>query len=798
MSNKKAEPQRGGFKLLAVIPLEGCNARIRKNLKTGTVYQFYSNYTIEISPDKKEVVTLKKNFEDNLSLFKINEKLHLNVHSIVGENGSGKSSIFELFYYFIYLLGSTIKVNNNQQPMLPIIDKDLLFKHNLIKKQTESFFELTKRPINLNRKGKKIVSQHIIDEAIKISKDHEIEIEALSLLGRNFNPGYFYFQLMSMESAYQREIDKQRFSFQKIEEQVACTLLYEIDGNLLEGRYINKEFSFFQFKQDGTKEKIPNIKLEDFFYTISLNYSHHSLNSLSIGRWINKLFHKNDAYITPLVINPMRNEGNFDINDELHLSKERILMNIISSLLSNDDFKILDKYKVSKVIYRLKENLFPISNFELTNLHDQYDDLINHTIKFTNPNEEKPLKELALGYLQKKIIKLKNQYAPLFLGDTANLKTEDFNIELNRITKTLLLNDASHITKKINQTVNFIEHFDPSIWKLDSPKENQPKSTEITLSINQLKNWVQKCNPEYASLDSFQLSIIAHPGIFYVDFVLQDELGEELSFKDLSSGEQQLIFNTNTIIYHVNNLNSAHKSTAKEELPRPRYTNLNVVLDEIELYYHPEYQRKFISTLIKELDTFSKNSDLTNCIRSMNICFLTHSPFILSDIPKSNVLRLKKGKPSDKEFKETFGANIHDLLANDFFLQKGFMGEFAKEKINEVIRFLNHAEATENIKKIKLQLKQIDSFVGNSHEKETCLQQLKYWNSRKAKLKDQEKRMTPNECFCTIELIGEPIIKSTLLRQHHNLFGNQNDSDIDEVETLKILATKYSYDLIKK
>ena len=41
------------------------------------------------------------------------------------------------------------------------------------------------------------------------------------------------------------------------------------------------------------------------------------------------------------------------------------------------------------------------------------------------------------------------------------------------------------------------------------------------------------------------------------------------------------------------------------------------------------------------------------------------------------------------EKKQTFGANIHTLLADGFFMDGGLMGEFAKSKIEEVIKYLN-------------------------------------------------------------------------------------------------------------
>jgi hypothetical protein len=69
---------------------------------------------------------------------------------------------------------------------------------------------------------------------------------------------------------------------------------------------------------------------------------------------------------------------------------------------------------------------------------------------------------------------------------------------------------------------------------------------------------------------------------------------------------------------------------------------------------------------------------------------VTHSPFVLSDIPVQNILFLKKnGEKASKEGMASFGANIHTMLVNSFFLKGGAMGEFAKETILKMIDQVN-------------------------------------------------------------------------------------------------------------
>ena len=66
---------------------------------------------------------------------------------------------------------------------------------------------------------------------------------------------------------------------------------------------------------------------------------------------------------------------------------------------------------------------------------------------------------------------------------------------------------------------------------------------------------------------------------------------------------------------------------------------------------------------------------------------------MLSDIKSTNILKIKDGiaqKYNNAE--QTFGANVHDLLANDFFMENGFMGEWAKYIISDLVLFLTGVE----------------------------------------------------------------------------------------------------------
>jgi len=109
------------------------------------------------------------------------------------------------------------------------------------------------------------------------------------------------------------------------------------------------------------------------------------------------------------------------------------------------------------------------------------------------------------------------------------------------------------------------------------------------------------------------------------------------------------------------------------------------LLDEPDISLHPQWQKEYIHQLIR---TFK------NVTKKIHFVVTSHSPFILSDLPKENVIFLEKGKQVAPKI-ETFGANIHTLLSHGFFMKDGLMGEFAKEKINEAIKYLNQKTLTE-------------------------------------------------------------------------------------------------------
>lgn len=239
--------------------------------------------------------------------------------------------------------------------------------------------------------------------------------------------------------------------------------------------------------------------------------------------------------------------------------------------------------------------------------------------------------------------------------------------------------DTSHVTLKLRQSRNFIQQLEEEGSNLFEALDDQTLPETIRKAFQgSLLVRFDDLRKHYQH-GIFPLDLLPPP--IYKDEILyqaEHRDNEYIPYRFLSSGEKQLLNNFGALIYHLRNLDSVTDDGR-------RYENVNIILEEIELYFHPEYQRTVVKMLLEKL-----YASMFQHIKRINIIFVTHSPFILSDIPLCNVLFLKDGRPATAMMKEnTFGSNIHGMLKNGFFLPSLPMGEFAHEKINDLFERLN-------------------------------------------------------------------------------------------------------------
>ena len=456
-------------------------------------------------------------------------------------------------------------------------------------------------------------------------------------------------------------------------EGLKVAIFYNIGNDYYNIEVISSKVKCYNINDKTKITKENDEILKDFFYTIAINYSLYGLNEKVLGNWISALFHKNDGYQTPLVINPYRREGNIDVNTELHLAQTRLITNI---LLTNNK-EVLSGKEIDSIYFELDTNknkpeeqdISVKSNYSTFN--KAYNALYDNNNYYLKESEEKKIphfKEL-MNYVLCKVKKISEVYKE-YKGIAPFLEKEVSPTFLEK-----LKGDKSHITLKLRQVLNIIRF---NLLREDSDSKWEKKEDGVLhfkLKINDLIKRIKEVDTSNLKKDE-----LIPIGCYRFIINVKNDTNNNDSVSNinvLSSGEQHLVHTMQSVLYHILNVNSVHNSTSKNT----KYKYINIVFDEIELYFHPEYQRRFVFELLERLDSLKKGTHIPK-IKGINILFCTHSPFILSDIPKQNVLFLGH----KKDFK-TFGANITTLLANSFFMEN-LIGEFAKNKINEVIRWM--------------------------------------------------------------------------------------------------------------
>lgn len=146
-----------------------------------------------------------------------------------------------------------------------------------------------------------------------------------------------------------------------------------------------------------------------------------------------------------------------------------------------------------------------------------------------------------------------------------------------------------------------------------------------------------------------------------------------LEFKGLSSGQQALL-NMYSSFYDV-----LDKIEDKK--------NVLVLMDEPELYFHPEWQRKYIYFIVEFFNTYYKD-------KNVQIVFTSNSPYVLSDLNNSSVIMMEK-----EEENKTFAGNIMNLLIDNYFMEDT-IGKFAEEKIKGIVNRVKNKEVNSDDFKI--------------------------------------------------------------------------------------------------
>lgn len=167
----------------------------------------------------------------------------------------------------------------------------------------------------------------------------------------------------------------------------------------------------------------------------------------------------------------------------------------------------------------------------------------------------------------------------------------------------------------------------------------------------------------------------------------------------ISSGERALYTFFSRLIGEIfGKQGEIHHAAINKIIHDNKYDGKTIIilLDEPDLQLHPEWQQKFIDMLLQLLWLYFPKV-------KFQIIITTHSPILLSDIPKNNVIFIDKNFDgssrvcNEVDFNETFAANIHSLYNNSFFLDGIPIGCFAKRKVEELYDKINNDVLSDNI-----------------------------------------------------------------------------------------------------
>lgn len=526
-----------------------------------------------------------------------------------------------------------------------------------------------------------------------------------------------------------------------------CELFYIVDGKLC---HISCQGSTIKIKLPNGKKELSIAKkstndnlLNDFikdaweglFFTIVTNYSMQSfisndyINERVIdlemqtekeeASWINSLFHKNDGYMTPIVLNPYRDNGKIDMNKEHRLTIYRLSSCLIHARNNKKNF--INGYDLHDIKYEYNANFVTEKIQEETGISEKkiwnyapnkndtslYIDVIleSYGIDLQNFAKRDEIYKRASVYLAFKTLIIATRYPSYNEYQTFAMPTNLFS-EVDTTTRTTLQNlvkaineDNSHITLKVRQMKHFLEAL----------KNNAFKNVDLMIGSICIDSYITCVRGKSDSKDIKDINDIQKflpPSFFTCEIELKrikDEKIEIIPLARLSSGERQYLYTFSTFIYHTLNLLSINSDN------RVRFCRLNLVMDEVEICFHPEYQRRFISEMIGYIERLGLNKNM-----SFNILIATHSPFILSDILKGNILYLDDGQNANitDEFKNSFCANICDLLYQSFFLKEGFIGEYSRQKLRSIFLLLNKSKylSTKEIKEKRIE-EQINFYI---------------------------------------------------------------------------------------
>lgn len=620
---------------------------------------------------------------------------NISIQAIVGQNGSGKSSILELIYRLINNFSFMLELGMHRNDA----STKLCYVKGL---HLELFFWLDNRVGSLKADGDLMRFKYdAYEKVLEFKKIEEAGYERVN--AEVLDVKNHVVELATVLAPVARMAEVARRFFYTIVTNYSMQSYIDNDY-AKEKTYVESQPELEQGKGGEKRVSRKVVERDEGDYI-----------------WINSIFHKNDGYRTPIVLNPFRSDGVIDMYKEYCLSQYRLSTMFIRA----DRLKInlIDGYRLHSIQYeydytavdrkykkefgkrvRHDEEWMKFADLDawVRNRPQSIAHIILRELDLLKRDFQHPIYKDACLFMVYKVLAIAAKYPSYYQYEDFG-KIESYFQEVDdNLTEGRLVNlvdqvwkDMSHITIKFRQVENFIRLYEQNQRHINSDMWRTTDYEEYKRML--IENEIVEKEPTNLR----ELSTILPPSFYSIDIMLHKENADNaspISLSRMSSGERQFLYTCSTFIYHILNLLSVQDSR------RVRYRNMNLVLDEVEICFHPEYQRQFVFKLI---DLLTKLRLTRWC--SINIMIATHSPFILSDIPQQNILYLENGACANGQVNvNPYAANVNDILHQSFFLKDAFMGEFSLRRIGNLVSEIDNCNTKKEVRTAEILKKEIE------------------------------------------------------------------------------------------
>lgn len=423
------------------------------------------------------------------------------------------------------------------------------------------------------------------------------------------------------------------------------------------------------------------------------------------------------------------------VNNGFHIGEENnlisifksfniiIYMNFLKNYQNKIPFNLPQEIKIEPLIFIRLQEFKTIKTQENSKIHDNIITKYYKDIEINKTPVDLLLKQIYWSvFFYFSYIMEKTSHVVLFNIENISLKNNSIEILLIELLKKSIKDYSStlnYLKYYYNSILIFFEDLKLFLYKNQENcviyKEINVPHAYIMVLVN--NNDTQKIIDNYINTINYKQNeknkennVLVFP--FSSGFLSFD-------WQNLSFGQKAYLELFSRFNYAKNKLEKANILQKKD--------SLTLFIDEGEIGFHPEWQREYLHNLITILPKIFEG-------KKLQIILTSHSPFVISDLPKENVIFLDTYKEESKDKKEgeegyikgdievknglqkagnckvvkgiekeqTFGANIHTLLSDGFFMEGGLMGEFANNKIKEVINWIKdkREDKKEEIQKI--------------------------------------------------------------------------------------------------